>query len=101
LGGNKIYVRYAERFAAPTAPPEPECTSVTKDIIVPGLHLVEEFISNETETVILNAHCRDNSNWLKDILRRVKHFGYKFNYNTRTLDTNIFPDSIPSGMAGA
>ncbi|KAG8523386.1 Alkylated DNA repair protein alkB-8 [Galemys pyrenaicus] len=67
----------------------------------PGLMVVEEIISSEVETVLLEsinwAEDTDNQNFQKSLKhRRVKHFGYEFHYENNNVDKdNPLPGGLP------
>ncbi|XP_037361588.1 alkylated DNA repair protein alkB homolog 8 isoform X1 [Talpa occidentalis] len=67
----------------------------------PGLRLVEEIITPEVETMLLEsingAENTDNQNSQKSLKhRRVKHFGYEFRYENNTVDKdNPLPGGLP------
>ena len=73
LNGGKLHIRYAERAAEEEmrGPSVAECTSATRDVKVPGLVLVENFISEEEAQYFWNCWtvrkhhgrkgCRDES----------------------------------------
>ena len=99
LGGSRLLVKYAEeaviRGARSKAPPEPEDTSCSEDILVPGLRVAEDFISEEEEEELLRIFDRDDAAWEDGISRRVQHYGYPFNYRTLMLDYNRPVEPIP------
>ena len=69
-------------------PSRPECTSTTDHIIIPGLSLIPNFISNDEEEVLLAALAGPHAPWAPPqytpsggmIRRRVQHYGYVFDY---------------------
>ena len=69
-------------------PSRPECTSITNHIIIPGLSLIPNFISNDEEEVLLAALAGPHAPWAPPqytpsggmIRRRVQHYGYVFDY---------------------
>jgi len=99
LGGSKLLVKYAEENAAKArskGPPEPEDTCCSDDITVPGLRIVEDFVSEEEEAELLSIFDRDDAAWEDGISRRVQHYGYPFNYRTLMLDYNRPVEPIPT-----
>lgn len=99
LGGGKLYIRYAERAVEKDSkrPTEAECTSATRDVQVPGLILVEQFLSENEEAHLLNL--LDSSPWEEGLSRRVQHYGVPFNYRTLMLDYNRKVNPIPVEMS--
>jgi alkylated DNA repair protein alkB family protein 8 len=49
-----------------------------------GLVLCPDFISSEEEAALLQA--LDSLPWITDIKRRVQHFGFEFDYTTRSVN---------------
>ena len=79
------------------APPLPICTSTTSTIFVPGCIVIENFITEDEERLLLESDiASDNSEQWKDctIGRRQQHYGFKFNYFTRMIDFMNKIDSI-------
>lgn len=141
-GVEKLICKYADVERPVTPPPEPECISTTEGVDVPGLTVMEEFVSEEEERFLLDfcdtrnadtvkafskgkyvlarnfcycesllsalclpcALCLDGKKerkkkggyWEKTISRRVQHFGYRFNYDTRLLDAPRNMCTVPS-----
>ncbi len=86
----------------PGEPSRPECTSVTKSVVVPGLACVKEFITAEQERVLLAALTGPNAPWAPSqqnfsktgsVKRRVQHYGYVFDYET----ANVLRDRDSDG----
>jgi alkylated DNA repair dioxygenase AlkB/ubiquinone/menaquinone biosynthesis C-methylase UbiE len=72
-------------------PSRSECTSTTKDVFVPGLVLIEDFISPQEEEVLMAALTGPTAPWAPSQLnysksgavkRKVQHYGYVFDYET-------------------
>ena len=72
-------------------PPE-----IALSTVIPGLKLVENFITIEEEDAIL--HKLDENAWIKEMSRRVQHFGFRFNYRNLMIDfgteASKFPDVV-------
>lgn len=64
--------------------------------LIDGLKLYCNFISEAEEEKLLN--CIDSNVWLADLKRRVQHFGYKYDYKARRLDTSFYIGEIPNWM---
>jgi alkylated DNA repair dioxygenase AlkB len=61
---------------------------------VKGLKYITNFLNaNECESLvkIINSHP-----WLSDIKRRVQHYGYKYDYKARNIDTKMFLGKLPA-----
>lgn len=73
-------------------PSKPDCTSSTDHVVVPGLRLIENFVSPDEEQVLLAVIVGPHACWAKPqatqsyagatIRRRVQHYGYIFDYET-------------------
>jgi len=60
---------------------------------VPGLSLVENYISIADENLLLESI--DAEPWLEDLSRRVQHYGFKYDYRARRIDSNMQIGPIP------
>jgi alkylated DNA repair dioxygenase AlkB len=61
-----------------------------------GLKLYFDFISKAEENqLMMNI---DNQHWLSDLKRRVQHYGYKYDYRARRIDSSSFIGEIPIWM---
>ncbi|EKX38899.1 hypothetical protein GUITHDRAFT_115004 [Guillardia theta CCMP2712] len=94
LSGKLVHVQYAEACEKRPGEPNPAipCTSLSKDLVVEGLILKEDFLSPEESEDTLNQ--LDELEWESSLSRRVQHFGFTFDYATRrvnTLKTRAFP----------
>jgi len=83
-------------------PSRSECTSTTKDVIVPGLVLVPDFVSPDEEEVLMAALTGPTAPWAPSqknfsqtgaVKRRVQHYGYVFDYET----ANVLRDRAVPG----
>ena len=72
-------------------PSRPECTSTTNQIQVPGLQVIEDFITEEQEEVLMAVLTGPQAPWAPDqknmsktgsVKRLVQHYGYVFDYET-------------------
>lgn len=84
----KVDVKYAQRAdEIEKGNSDPECTSVSEHIIVPGLAVIPEFISAEEESSLMEELGNDSLPiWKESISRRVQHYGFPFNYRTLMVD---------------
>jgi alkylated DNA repair dioxygenase AlkB/ubiquinone/menaquinone biosynthesis C-methylase UbiE len=86
-------------------PARSECTSTTAHVVVPGLHLVPDFVTSQAEEEILLAVlCGPQAPWAPAqrapsnggiVKRRVQHYGYVFDYQT----ANVLRDKQASVVA--
>lgn len=59
------------------SPTDPECPSASAHVVIPGLVLIEDFISEEEEAALLHVADGDQGiHWQDVISRRVQHYGY-------------------------
>ena len=71
---------------------------LTEPATVPmGLEYRPDFLAAPEEDVLL-AHF-DISEWLTDLSRRVMHFGYKYDYTSRSLDETARIGPLPEWLA--
>eukprot|EP00743_Colponemidia_sp_Colp-15_P006292 GILK01006770.1.p1 GENE.GILK01006770.1~~GILK01006770.1.p1 ORF type:complete len:643 (+),score=105.48 GILK01006770.1:34-1962(+) len=91
--GRKPLIEFAAEYQEPVPPPAPQCVSRSAHISIPGLVLIEDFISKEEEQELLQYI--DGSPWDTLISRRVQHYGYEFNYKTRNIDPSKPLPSLP------
>ena len=58
---------------------------VAKTGSIPGLFVIDDFITEEEEAEMLKLI--DKEKWVKLLNRRVQHYGYEFKYGTNNVDT--------------
>ena len=63
---------------------------------VPGLLYVPEFITPADECELL-AHL-DGEPWLSDLKRRVQHYGFKYAYRARAIDSSMSLGPMPAWL---
>lgn len=51
------------------------CTSETADVNIPGLTLLEQFVSEEEEAELLRHFLVADAHWTGPLRRRVQHYG--------------------------
>lgn len=61
--------------------------------MIPGLTHIEEFISREEEEYLLTS--LDCEEWLTSLKRRVQHYGYKYDYKARFVDSSLYLGALP------
>ena len=70
----RVFIQYAvENAPRSPGPPEPECVSLTAEVVVPGLEVLEEFVSEEDEQILLSdEYAGPNApHWKESLSRRV------------------------------
>eukprot|EP01036_Dinobryon_divergens_P046235 gene46235-61829_t len=68
----KLIIKHAQIYSPPQIPPEPEWASVTDATDVPGLVLLQEFISEAQEQALLLTLCGRDAPWHTNLNRRVQ-----------------------------
>jgi alkylated DNA repair dioxygenase AlkB len=63
---------------------------------VEGLELHPDFIDRNQELALLN-HI-NSSEWLTELSRRVQHYGYKYDYRARKIDSSFFLGKLPDWL---
>lgn len=63
---------------------------------VPDLLYSPEFISREEEAELLRNI--DREPWLSDLRRRVQHYGYKYDYRSRSIDDSMRMGPLPAWL---
>ena len=63
---------------------------------IDGLELYFSFISPEEENMLIKII--DEHHWMQDLKRRVQHYGYKYDYRSRSIDQSYFLGGIPDWM---
>jgi alkylated DNA repair dioxygenase AlkB len=59
-----------------------------------GLQYLEEWISEDEQRALLCAI--DKEPWLTDLARRVQHYGYKYDYRARQVDSGMHLGPLPA-----
>jgi alkylated DNA repair dioxygenase AlkB len=77
----------ARRFRAPVV-------FEVEFMAVPGLKYVAAFLSSSEEAALLDSV--DAEPWRTDLKRRVQHYGYRYDYTTRTVDSSAFLGMLPA-----
>ena len=66
---------------------------VTEMIDIPGLLYSQNFISESYEAELIETI--DRQPWLTDLKRRVQHYGYKYDYKARSVDSSMYLGPLP------
>ncbi|CAE7205310.1 ALKBH8 [Symbiodinium necroappetens] len=93
----KWVVRFAEMCSeASSGVLLPESVAATEHVVVPGVHLVTNFITDEEASNLLEEI--DGRSWDTSIKRRVQHYGHAFDYATLKIAK---PGTVPDMPAFA
>ena len=63
-------------------------------ISIPGLLYYPDFISSSDESELIETI--DRQPWLTDLKRRVQHYGYKYDYKARAVDSSMYLGPLPA-----
>ena len=62
-----------------------------------GLKYIPNFITRAEEKNLINSI--NSATWLKDLKRRVQHYGYKYDYRARALNYSMYLGDLPEWTA--
>ena len=89
IGGRRIFISFAITTADFRQPSPVHTDPLSISSVVPGLMLLLGFVSSEEESEIMRSLNQPPCVWRTNIkTRRVQHFGYEFDYNTRCCHAN-------------
>lgn len=72
----------------------PVATEIQREFLgVDGLTYVPNFLDERVQMRILGEI--DGAAWQFDLKRRVQHYGYKYDYRSRTIDRSMFVGTLP------
>ncbi|CAK4079792.1 unnamed protein product [Aphanomyces euteiches] len=95
LGNRKVFIQFSDNAPQPTSLEfSLSCTSATAQLVIPGLSIIDGFLSPEMEAVMIDSI--DALPWQDSIQRRVQHYGFAFRYDTRDVDVNAPLGPMPS-----
>ena len=60
---------------------------------ISGLKYIPDFISQTEHKVLWNSI--NSEPWLNDLRRRVQHYGWKYDYKSRTIDYSMYLGELP------
>ncbi|MDE0085824.1 MAG: alpha-ketoglutarate-dependent dioxygenase AlkB [Candidatus Poribacteria bacterium] len=63
---------------------------------IQGLKYIENYITADKQDELL-AHVNKGL-WLKDLKRRVQHYGFKYDYKARKVDMSMYVDELPEWL---
>jgi alkylated DNA repair dioxygenase AlkB len=64
---------------------------------IPGLRLIEDYLGADEQQRLLDTI--DAQPWLTDLRRRVQHYGYRYDYTTRSLHAAAYLGPLPPWAA--
>jgi alkylated DNA repair dioxygenase AlkB len=64
---------------------------------IPGLAYIGDYLAfTEQEQLLITV---DQLPWLGDLRRRVQHYGYRYDYTRKTVDSSLYLGSLPDWAA--
>ncbi len=63
---------------------------------IPGLIYVKEYIDREEELELIRVI--DQQSWSQELKRRVQHYGYKYNYKNKAIDSSAYLGPMPNWL---
>lgn len=79
------------------APPVAEAHDELSNIDIPGLTYKSDFIDEEHEQRLIDWI--DRQEWSSDLSRRVQHYGWRYNYKAREVDSSMHLGPLPKELA--
>ena len=95
-------------------PSRSECTTFTENVVVPGLVVIPNYLTEEMESILVATVTGPTASWFQEqerpsggkVTRRVQHYGYVFDYASadvlrdRTADEACCPPlpAVPSSV---
>lgn len=64
--------------------------------MISGLMYIPDFVSDEEEGQLLSTI--DGCEWLDDLKRRTQHYGYKYDYIKKTIDSSMSLGPLPQWL---
>jgi len=66
------------------------------DFVIPGLTYIKEYITKEKESELIDII--DKQSWSQELKRRVQHYGYKYNYKSKSIDSSSYLGPMPNWL---
>jgi alkylated DNA repair dioxygenase AlkB len=76
---------------------EPEAEAVPAYTVIEGLRYVPDFVTLEEQDRLLRQI--DAGEWRADLRRRVQHYGYRYDYKSRSVDYSMRLGELPPWAA--
>ena len=77
----------------PKPPVAPAAYTATGEVNIPGLAYVPDFLSEAEEERIVATI--DRNDWIDDLMRRVQHYGWRYDYEARRVDPTMRLGPMP------
>ena len=62
-------------------------------MLISGLELIADYIAPSKQSQLLTII--DNASWMNDLKRRVQHYGYRYDYKARKVDSTMYLGALP------
>ena len=63
---------------------------------IKGLRYISEWITLDTEAELISII--DQQPWMRDLKRRVQHYGYRYNYKARNVTQDLYLGELPNWL---
>src|SRR4051812_5243234 len=70
-----------------------QCHMFDERIKIPGLTYIAEYISSGQEKEL--TALIDSSPWNLELKRKTQHYGYKYNYTSKSIDSSYYLGKMP------
>src|SRR4051794_10507896 len=65
-------------------------------LVIPGLRCLPDFVVETDRAELLSLI--DAQLWLTDLKRRVQHYGYRYDYRSRSVDPSMYLGPLPDWL---
>ena len=67
--------------------------SLPTETLIDGLEYIENFLTPAEQQILLSQI--DAQPWIMDLKRRVQHYGYRYNYKSRSVNQAVYLGELP------
>ena len=78
--------------------PQPPSRNEEAISIIKGFRYIEDYISESEHDWLLDQIDEHEHQWLKDLKRRVRHYGFKYDYKARKVTHDMHIDHLPEWL---
>ena len=89
LGDEEMVLTAPSLFTAPARPAVPD---------VPGLHYFPAFLDHDAQVRACAAIDDPAAPWRDDLMRRVQHYGWRYDYKGRTITRDMWIGPLPDWL---
>ena len=87
----------ASESAEMPAPPMAEAHAESPNVVIPGLTYERDFLNEEHEQRLVEWI--DKQEWSSELARRVQHYGWRYDYKAREVDSSMHLGELPAPLA--